>query len=501
MKFIILFSLTFTLSCTIFAQWTQQNSNTNQDFWGVSFANEDTGFAGGGPWQFTSSCVVARTNNGGEEWEIIQPFSSASCIFGITALNEDTVFAVGCNAASYYGLILKSIDGGDNWTVTNKSNTYGFYCVEFPINEVGFTCGWNGRIYKTINCGDTWTLTSGTGSLVFRRMSMVNENLGFAACGNDHASTNKIYKTNDGQNWLQIKNFNDFIIGGMHFFDENTGIIVGTSASKAAIRRTTDGGENWEDVLSDNYNFVLENLHFEGQNGWTAGKYGSANGIFRTNNGGQTWYQDFDELTGTPYGIFQYDNVIFAVGTGGMIFKNNLTNMLYVEQINVSGENDINSITVQDGTLQIIAEVLPEEATDKNVTWTISEGSDYGHINSEGILTATNNGTLRVRATANDGSEVFGETDIEISNQNIGVENIKNKFSICPNPSTGIFIIKTNENYFSEIEITDITGKIIKQFQISERETIIDLKDRAVGVYFIRLKSKNSIFTEKIIIE
>ena len=311
---------------TSFAQWVEQNSNTTQDFWGVSFINEDIGYAGGGPWQFTSSCKVARTIDGGDNWEVITPFASNSCIFGITALNSETIFAVGCNAAtSYYGLILKSTDGGDNWIVTNKTNTYGFYCVEFPINEIGYTCGWNGRIYKTIDSGDSWSLTNGTGSQVFRRMSIVNENLGFAACGNDHASTNRIYKTTDGQNWAVIKYFNDFIIGGMHFFDENTGIIVGTSNSIAAVRRTTDGGQNWSDIPFDNYSFVLESLHFDGQNGWTAGKYGSNEGIFKTTDGGQTWSLDHEDFSGIPYGIFQFENSVYSVGTGGMILKKNLS--------------------------------------------------------------------------------------------------------------------------------------------------------------------------------
>ncbi len=305
-----------------FAQWTSVESGTNQDFWAISIGTDQVAYAGGGPWQFTSSCVISKTVDGGQTWEAQNPVSYNSCIFGVNALNADTVYAVGCNATYYYGLILRSFDGGQSWTTKNISNTYGFYCIEFPTESIGYTCGWNGRIYKTEDAGENWNSLASGSSQVFRRMCFVDENLGFAACGTDHASTNKIYKTIDGNSWSLIKNFgSSFIIGGMHFFDEETGVLVGTNGSKAVIKRTTDGGVNWEDVLEGNYSFVLECLDFDGGIGWAAGKYGSNNGIFRTIDGGQTWELHFSGLTGTPYSVFKKDTTSFIAGTSGMIMK------------------------------------------------------------------------------------------------------------------------------------------------------------------------------------
>jgi len=318
----ILWILLFFVNPLINAQWVQQDADTYQDFWGVSFANENTGYAGGGPWQFTSSCVISKTEDGGETWIAQNPVAFASCIFGVNAVNQDTVFAVGCNANYYYGLILRSFDGGDTWNIKNISNTWGFYCVEFPTESIGYTCGWNGRIYKTEDSGETWVSLSTGSSQTFRRMHFVDENLGFAACGSDHATTNKIYKTTNGSNWSLITNFgSSFIIGGMYFFNENTGVVAGTNGSKAVIKRTTDGGENWEDVLEGDYNFPLECLYFDGGSGWAAGKYGSNNAIFRSTDSGQTWDLNFTGLVGTPYSVFQYDTVSFIAGTSGMIMK------------------------------------------------------------------------------------------------------------------------------------------------------------------------------------
>ncbi len=322
-KYILSFSMCILIALTVNSQWASQISGTAQDFWGIGFANENVGYAGGGPWQFTSSCVIAKTVDGGQTWLTQNPVSMPSCIFGVNAVNTDTIFAVGCNASLYYGLILRSFDGGSTWTVKNISNTWGFYCVEFPNVSTGYTCGWNGRIYKTVNAGDTWTSLSTGTSQTFRRMHFVNENLGFAACGSDHASTNKIYKTTDGSSWSLIKDFgSSFIIGGMYFFDENTGIVAGTDGSKAVIKRTIDGGQNWDDVLTGDHSFVLECLHFDGETGWTAGKYGSSSGIFYSSDSGQSWELDFSGLTGTPYSVYKYDTVSYIAGTGGMIMKN-----------------------------------------------------------------------------------------------------------------------------------------------------------------------------------
>jgi len=323
----------FFINPILNAQWVLQDSQTNQDFWGISFADENFGYAGGGPWEFTSSCVVSKTENGGENWTIQNPVSFPSCVFGIHAINKDTVFAVGCNASYYHGLILRSFDGGENWSVNNISNTWGFYGIEFPTESIGYTCGWNGRIYKTEDCGNTWvSLVSGS-SQAFRRLNFVNENLGFAACGTDHASTNKIYKTTDGTTWSLISNFGgSFIIGGMHFFDENTGVVVGTNGSKAVIKRTIDGGENWDDVLEGNHSYVLESLSFDENEGWTAGKYGSNSGVFRTLDSGETWEINYSELPATPYSVFQYHNVSYIAGTSGMIMK-------FEDDITKLGEN------------------------------------------------------------------------------------------------------------------------------------------------------------------
>lgn len=95
-----------------------------------------------------------------------------------------------------------------------------------------------------------------------------------------------------------------------------------------------------------------------------------------------------------------------------------------VTSITVTGTGGVNTITIDEGTLQLIAEVLPTDATNKTVTWSITNGTGQAIISSSGLVTAIANGSVIARATANDGSGVYGELTLTISNQTIAVNGI-----------------------------------------------------------------------------
>lgn len=85
-----------------------------------------------------------------------------------------------------------------------------------------------------------------------------------------------------------------------------------------------------------------------------------------------------------------------------------------VESITVNG----NDITDGKAT-QFTAEVLPANASNKDITWSVSN-TNLAEIDSNGLLTPKDNGTVTVKATAIDGSGKFGELAVNIS----GVSNI-----------------------------------------------------------------------------
>ncbi|MEQ2455772.1 discoidin domain-containing protein [Flavonifractor hominis] len=103
-----------------------------------------------------------------------------------------------------------------------------------------------------------------------------------------------------------------------------------------------------------------------------------------------------------------------------------------VESITVSAPTD--KITEKGGTLQMVATVLPENATDKTVTWTVTseDGSEtqLATIDQTGLLTAAEEeGTVKVTATANDGS---GVTDEKIITINFADEPVVTGVTVSP---------------------------------------------------------------------
>ena len=92
-----------------------------------------------------------------------------------------------------------------------------------------------------------------------------------------------------------------------------------------------------------------------------------------------------------------------------------------VEEINVSADGGATAITEDGGSLQMLAEVLPENATVNSVSWSVVRGTGDATITNDGLLQATassiGNGTVWAKATAVDGSGVADSLEITISNQ------------------------------------------------------------------------------------
>lgn len=88
-----------------------------------------------------------------------------------------------------------------------------------------------------------------------------------------------------------------------------------------------------------------------------------------------------------------------------------------VESISVWGTGGATTISTNGGTLQMLKKTLPTNAADTSVTWSRTNGTGTANISAGGLLTALTNGTVTARATANDGSAVYGEEVITISNQ------------------------------------------------------------------------------------
>lgn len=103
----------------------------------------------------------------------------------------------------------------------------------------------------------------------------------------------------------------------------------------------------------------------------------------------------------------------FKSGTKLITISNQAT--IKVNSITLSGENGATKLKKNGNTLQINASILPIDAANKTLTWTVNTTTG-ATISNSGLLTSNRTGSLIVTATSKDGSGVFGTITINITN-------------------------------------------------------------------------------------
>ncbi len=197
------------------------------------------------------------------------------------------------------GFLAKTNDGGNSWTKLNVGVAYSFIRA-FMLNEQVFYTGRIG-LYKTNTSGDNFNELSDLstfGSSIFG-VHFFNEDTGIIVKGN------QIFKTNDGgTNWtlkydeagysksLQMtSNLIGYVSGGITFNDR-------VAVDWGEIHKTTDGGETWAKTLSSNSNiysisFISDDIGYY---------INFKKELFKTTDGSNNWSK-ISNLSNTPLNI------------------------------------------------------------------------------------------------------------------------------------------------------------------------------------------------------
>jgi xyloglucan-specific exo-beta-1,4-glucanase len=172
-----------------------------------------------------------------------------------------------------------------------------------------------------------------------------------------------------------------------------------------------------------------------------------------------------------------------------------------VKSISVKGTGDLATIDQKSGTLQLVATVSPVNATNQSVTWSIPNNTGIATISSTGLLTAVGDGVATVRATAKDGSGIYGEVAITITNQTVTSieEDISARFGIYPNPVSTTLTID-NASTVKQVTFHDLRGQQIKSLSNNKSSLIISLDNVPAGVYIMELTdSKNIRYVKRVV--
>ena len=130
--------------------------------------------------------------------------------------------------------------------------------------------------------------------------------------------------------------------------------------------------------------------------------------------------------------------------------KNNY--QIYAEKITISGESE--NLRVGN-SFNYEATLFPTNTTNKDIIWSVENGTGTATITQDGILTALSDGTATIKATATDGSGVVGEKEISMKTY-IDVEKILLK---TPN-----LFVSTDTSFYMNALIypTTATNKKVK---------------------------------------
>ncbi|MCF8302288.1 MAG: T9SS type A sorting domain-containing protein [Bacteroidales bacterium] len=266
----------------------------------IFFLDKDHGWAiggftigTGGPYYFTS--------DGGQNWYLGDWWNIQGV--DIAFVNQDTGFIAASN-----GIILKTVDGGNNWVDIQTPAQYNLSRLFFRDEYKGWATIDNQsdtfQLVHTIDGGNSWEPqqvfdinTSGIYSIYF-----INDSIGFGGGAyidmeNDDHYTAIVKTENGGEDWnISYLSQNTFYaINDIYFYNPFVGWAVGQKSSYTyLILKTTDGGETWEEQIIEDYPPEKVNCAYfiNDSTGWLGGteSYSDYGIIYATNDGGETWY-------------------------------------------------------------------------------------------------------------------------------------------------------------------------------------------------------------------
>lgn len=495
---------------------------------------------------------ILKTSDGGATW-VHQSTATFTAPDGFPNVahfwNATDGWCMGDPNGGYFEMYTTT-DGGDTWTrvpqaniPTNLSGEYGITGMyDYYGDTVWFGTN-KGRVFKSVNRGLNWTVsnTGFTGKIV--KPTFANGQLGVVQDRgtSSAAGTGLLKRTTDGgATWTAVTSTGPLYDNDVSFIPGTT-ILVTTGADTennlAGISYSFDAGNTFIDFplvkgmqflamdMVDlhcgyagafNYSATLGGMwKFHGIPtfpGFTADVTTVAQGIPVTFTNTSTgvdlsqceWNFGDGAEPATANGFGPHSVIYSAPGTKTVTLTVTVEGIAYTEtktdyitvtapvlvsSVTLTADND--TIDVYQGSLQINAAILPEEATNKNLLWSVSD-TTLAMIEQSGVLTALHNGTVTVTATATDGSGVSGTIDIVLINQ-VGIPQLHTRaISVYPNPAASFIRLAFNGK--GTVSIFNSSGQLVQTCKVVGNMPV-KLNNMGNGLYLLKLDTGSEVFT------
>ncbi|MGE0078058.1 MAG: C10 family peptidase [Bacteroidales bacterium] len=460
-----------------------------------------------------------KTIDGGKTWSsgsVNANGSNGLQVAMISAISNTTAWIV-LYGSSGGGMIVKTSDGGANWTqqstATFEASAGGFPNVVYFWDENnGFCMGdpTNGyfEIYTTTNGGDTWNRIAK--SNIPSNLNGETGIVGYYAIYGDIVwfSTNsgRIFKSTDkGYTWtvyptpLTSEGFE------LSFKDENIGIIQSRSNNTTRSYKTTDGGQTWTQ-LTPSGNFYNNSFAFvPGTNILiSTGSSSSAEGISYSIDYGNTFNDYADFYKNFPF---------FAIGASpnGTIWAGSYNYSQYYGGVWCLNSDAILSRFSTDKT-EVVKNnpvIFTDQSYGNPDSWEWNFGTDASPQTATGqgthSVTFSEYGYKTVTLTITKGTDqsvYIKENAINVTwADNVDDKAIAKNYLIYPNPVSNEIYVRIKGFERGSISVFDITGALVWQSQGVTDDDRVNISNLSSGVYIIMINTtEGSILSRKLTI-
>ena len=375
----------------------------------------------------------------------------------------NTGYSVGGSGQTNANVVLKTVDGGKNWTVRCITDTQ-FYSIFFTDSLTGCAVDYYG-ILQTTDGGATWTRVFHNHS--FSKYSFLHQiffpdaRTGYCVGGFDHF--NPILKTSDGgKTWTDKTSAFNQPLYDVYFINADTGYVVGHAGT---ILKTNDGGNTWNKQSSETIMPLLSVYFPEPDKGYVVGSGGT---IMETHDGGSHWTAQASHTTKDLVSVY-FTNAHTGYAVGGLAIQEDCCHVRY--------------------------EGIILKTTDGGATWTSQPGAETNYLysvwftddltgyaaGSNGLLLKTTTGGIYTTAEITPGPRT----------------------AIYPNPNNGEFTLKlTNERQqLLQIDIRDLNGQIVYHAACADPVLYISQKELPKGLYLVCVRGEDTFETHKMVVK
>ncbi len=340
------------------------------------------------------------------------------------AFNSNNELVVFMNEGGSYGTVKRFVD--DQWEVIGKGfeATLWPYSMDMVINSedtayICFTADGYTHVYKNSVFADEeseWIPVVAENIDAAGKVAFCNSNLALDGEGNlyhqYYSGGNMCVIMYDGVTWYRVGDQYILSESESYFYD-----MVVTEDGVPYVAYTSD----YTEVMT--YNSTSEAWEKVGEGSVSIGE-GAFNKLML-------------DAEGNVVITFNDSNY------GKIVVKKLDPDAVAVQSIEITTDSDVDPvIDTDDGTLQLVANLYPSNASDTEVEWSIIDGANKASISKSGLVTATtSNDTITVKAAAVQNLSVYDTIRIAITNQFSSVSPESVRLSFLNDKNTDILSI------------------------------------------------------------